>query len=1325
MLPPISDGTSASEWVYTVYSSLNGHVEVDETPSSIFNQQEVIDGRVQFVHEWLDQGPLHDPTAGFNFTITHGNITTAMQTLIIDTSLDTHIMVNNQHAYIPEGGCVRINDTILDTNKQLDDSSGWVYTVITTLNGHVELDGETITTFTQDDLQTQGVVLVQDWTHIAVCSCAGFNFTVTYGDETSHAHELVLDIVSEVKFLDRNEGAVVFENGTTIIADSVLAANHSTSTEEWFFTVISTWSGHVEVMGLPAGDYTQEDLDHGRVTFIHHSEEEGGVVTPVTTAGFTFTVTHDILTSAPEDFMLVVLKDVMANNTGTAVPEGGKVKITGSTLAPKLLPGHETGEWVYDVVSTLNGQVALDGVQCTAYTQNDVEDGRVEFVHEWRNEDGSADAVAGVNFTITAEGTITSGVIPFNVVVVKDTIQFINKTQPSVPEGGSVPITNDVLAANTSSSETGEWVYTVVDTLNGHVEVDGEPASTFTQADIDNGRVDFVQEEWTEFSDISSGGFNFTVTKDDVTSPPHALQIKIIIINIAGAYVPRGGEVGISSLMLNSSNAFTDSGQWVYTVHLSLSGTCMMFGEPVTSFTQLDLIRGRVSYLHNGLQEDPRTSRTGPGFDFDLTSPSGKVSAVHFFPITILAEPTGEVARGGAIIVHVDDPSPSGLPTAPENIMFSATQVDDGQLLVDGRLAMMFSYSDILQETVVFVHNGNKEDDRASFMFTSFISGTESSFVSAITYVLAVVEVADVRVLILNTGTFVSEGSSATILESMLEVDVVDTAEESIEFVVSAIQGGKISRPDGVLVGWYTFTQKDIAAGNVKFVHDGSWWAEVWFEITVSDGVNFLAVQERFYLTITPGTPHEEAHEQGGEFYGLDAGGAPGSPGPGRPRPGSPGTGGPEWSGGSDGNSGPALTLTVKAAPRSHPNITALLQINGVVGDLSSVANQAALRSVFAEVLAEVCLNNAAKASTNVHLHVSSSASAASGSGGFRRRVLLQTGASTSTATSISIEPRTGPQGTAIVNFTATGQSMQSVEIQVEIDMEDAASAAAAVESLEAAINSGGFMRAVKERAAGTAVLQLAASSLQAYLITDGSHIHVGGSSPERGDGNLLTAVLTTYFAIGSWQVPWAVLWFPALASVVFCIGLAIFTWHRRHTKKARQKPGERVRGTRFGIGDETVGRFVAFAKQLNQPASEAAPPGLPASEAASPGVPAKVKPVWNALPHGGGPPLPVMVGARRNRLRFAGEGELPVSQSASSGAVPGIAGPAGLGGSGLPNCSISGSQQGERNKRCLYQSAPTQHAELQVTAAAPNSPDHLPPGSAAHAEIPGSVPEQ
>lgn len=117
--------------------------------------------------------------------------------------------------------------------------------------------------------------------------------------------------------------------------------------------------------------------------------------------------------------------------------------------------------------------------------------------------------------------------------------------------------------------------------------------------------------------------------------------------------------------------------------------------------------------------------------------------------------------QGGAIIVHVDDPSPSGLPTAPENIMFSATQVDDGQLLVDGRLAMMFSYSDILQETVVFVHNGNKEDDRASFMFTSFISGTESSFVSAITYVLAVVEVADVRVLILNTGTFVSEVGAA------------------------------------------------------------------------------------------------------------------------------------------------------------------------------------------------------------------------------------------------------------------------------------------------------------------------------------------------------------------------------------------------------------------------------------------------------------------------------------------------------------------------------------------------------------------------------------
>lgn len=104
-----------------------------------------------------------------------------------------------------------------------------------------------------------------------------------------------------------------------------------------------------------------------------------------------------------------------------------------------------------------------------------------------------------------------------------------------------------------------------------------------------------------------------------------------------------------------------------------------------------------------------------------------------------------------------------------------------------------------------------------------------------------------------NTGATVAEGASVTITSTMLHVSDQDQAASARTYTLSTLAGhGKVRLNGSDLALNATFTQADIDAGKLSYLHDGSETpAADSFGFTVSDGAGGSLSATSFALTIT------------------------------------------------------------------------------------------------------------------------------------------------------------------------------------------------------------------------------------------------------------------------------------------------------------------------------------------------------------------------------------------------------------------------------------------------------------------------------------------
>jgi hypothetical protein len=211
---------------------------------------------------------------------------------------------------------------------------------------------------------------------------------------------------------------------------------------------------------------------------------------------------------------------------------------------------------------------------------------------------------------------------------------FEPKSMLPVAPGGIATISASFLWTTDPDNRPDQLTYSVLSApTHGVVLASGGPAIRFTQADIDNNRVQYRQNG----DGAARDSFTFQVSDPfGNTTPIETFQIGIVntmvpvIENNFGTTTSLGGRVTIFNTALDTVALGDTPEQVTYrVVGAPAHGTLLVDGAVATGFTQADIDDFRVEYQENG----DRT--TSDSFTFQASNAAGQAT-VASFPVTIL-----------------------------------------------------------------------------------------------------------------------------------------------------------------------------------------------------------------------------------------------------------------------------------------------------------------------------------------------------------------------------------------------------------------------------------------------------------------------------------------------------------------------------------------------------------------------------------------------------------------------------------------------------------------------------------------------------------------
>ncbi len=847
--------TADTALVYNVSNLVNGQVELTSSPGTgvtSFTQDDLVNGLVVFVHDGSET-----VAGSFDFAVSDGTTTLATDTfaLTVTPVNDAPELTVTNPADIAEGGTASIDAVVLAGTDADDAATDITYTVSNLVNGQVELTsspGTAVTTFTQDDVDNGLVVFVHDGTDTLT---SGFDVSLADGGEdgaTPATGTVTIGItpIDDAPVLDVNAGGTVAEGGNFSITTGELSSSDTdTADTALVYNVSNLVNGQVELTSSPGTgvtSFTQDDLVNGLVVFVHDGSE--------TVAGsFDFAVSDGTTTLATDTFALTVTPvndapELTVTNPAD-IAEGGTASIDAVVLAGTDADDAAT-DITYTVSNLVNGQVELTsspGTAVTTFTQDDVDNGLVVFVH-----DGTDTLTSGFDVSLAdggedgatpATGTVTIGITPIDDAPVLDV-----NAGGTVAEGGNFSITTGELSSSDTDTADTALVYNVSNLVNGQVELTSSPGTgvtSFTQDDLVNGLVVFVHDG----SETVAGSFDFAVSDGTTTLATDTFALTVTPVNDAPeltvtnpADIAEGGTASIDAVVLAGTDADDAATDITYTVSNLVNGQVELTSSPgtaVTTFTQDDVDNGLVVFVHDGT--DTLTS----GFDVSLAdggedgaTPATGTVTIGITPIddapVLDVNAGGTVAEGGNFSITTGELSSSDTDTADTALVYNVSNLVNGQVELTsspGTGVTSFTQDDLVNGLVVFVHDGS-ETVAGSFDF-AVSDGTTT--LATDTFALTVTPVNDAPELTVTNPADIAEGGTASIDAVVLAGTDADDLPADLTYTVSNIQNGQVELTSNPGVGITTFTQDDVDNGLVRFVHDSSETATGSFDVSLVD----------------------------------------------------------------------------------------------------------------------------------------------------------------------------------------------------------------------------------------------------------------------------------------------------------------------------------------------------------------------------------------------------------------------------------------------------------------------------------------------------------
>ncbi len=538
---------------------------------------------------------------------------------------------------------------------------------------------------------------------------------------------------------------------------------------------------------------------------------------------------------------------IVTNSTAN-VAEGGSVVIDAARLLVDDFD-NSPAQIVYTITGApANGALMRSGVTLTVgsqFTQQDINANLLTYTHDGGESTGDA-----FFFTVSdgLGGTLAATSFTINVALVNDAPVITSdgggaSAAVAVAENG-VAVTTVVasdadLPANTlgyTISGGADAALFAIEGASGALRFLGTPNF---EAPVDaNG--DNVYEVTVQVDDGNGGiavqSLSVSITNVNET-PAHALPGSLsatedTLLSINGIAVSdEDGDVTTVSLSVTHGSLSVDLSGGASigagangSANLTLAGTQAQLNAALTSIRYQPLPNANGSDILSIVSID-----TAGLNDSDVIAID--VAAVNDAPTIVAAQLT--VAEGESVTVRASEIGAADVEQSAAQLVFSVFGVSGGRVEFvghPGTAITSFTQGDIEAARVRFVHDGS---EAVPSLMIAVSDGAASDGPYAVTVNFA--NLNDVPALTLGSATLGDTGTVVFDTRQLSAIDVDNAPAELVFTLLSGPNSGRLEFGDTPGVAVTRFTQSDIDAGRLRYVHTGT-GQDDGFAFAVSDG---------------------------------------------------------------------------------------------------------------------------------------------------------------------------------------------------------------------------------------------------------------------------------------------------------------------------------------------------------------------------------------------------------------------------------------------------------------------------------------------------------
>ena len=734
-----------------------------------------------------------------------------------------------------------------------------------------EISGQLLTgpevTFTQAQVDAGLVTFVQGGSNIAP------NLTVTVTDtfNATFGEPITLPVDFQVNFTADNDVPVVVSNtlsigeGAAVILNSdpnalnLVTTDEESTAADLTYTIDAVANGVFQrfdpLLGIvtetlaEGSTFTQADVDAGTIRFEHDSSELApSYDLTVTDTAVSPGVPNSVPTTVeiPDGgFITVSDPPVLSVNTLT-LSEGQTVTLTVNDLSASD-PDSPLSQLRFEVSNISGGTFFLDGVALadgSTFSLSNIAFGEITF-----EDDGDEEAPSYTVTVFDPEGSsslATDAIVNFTTV---NDVPTLEANAFTIREGELLrlndPLNGGVvnLSAQDDTTPASALSYTISNVVAGEFfDFLAQPISSFTQQQLEDGDI-FFRHDGSE----NPPSFDITVTdlnNESVTAPAVITFIPVddapaLVIN--PLTITEGAALTLTTSDFSVTDPDTPSASLTFQVSALAGGQFnLVVGDTITenvlSFSLAQVAAGQVQFVDDGDEIAPSFSLSisdGTSTTDPVPVPIANFVNTNDLPIAENDSEDGFVTDQNtvlttpSVLLNDSDTDPgdaiSVIRINGEDVATGAVAIASGALVSfvgDGS----FSYDPNGQFDSLAA--GEPLIDTFEYTISDLAGGTDTALVA-----IQITGINDGPTLATNALSLFS-GSTVLFSSTNLQAIDPDTADSELIFTVSDVSNGEFQLSGSATT---SFSQQDISAGLVSFVHDGSETAPS-YSVSVSDG---------------------------------------------------------------------------------------------------------------------------------------------------------------------------------------------------------------------------------------------------------------------------------------------------------------------------------------------------------------------------------------------------------------------------------------------------------------------------------------------------------